>query len=290
MSGGNAVVLTRQLALAAHALFMRKIRSQSLLPLSAILIPLLFLSLISQAESPLAQAAARGRTFLTSLFDPQLDLLPEFQGAKNFWLYHDNYLAAKVLSKTHPEISAKIMAAIHRESTDQDSKAKILFNESKQPLPFRHYQLTDVRRLTNGIIRTEIITPNVMAGWTNYADLLLLACIAETNQSKAREDWDAAMILWDGNGFMDAAARTQKDYATYKLGLAAIAAGRLHLESKLPRNLLKKLLSLQSPSGGWITDYDGNGKEIGVANVETTCLCILGIEETAGTSNVQTFR
>jgi hypothetical protein len=38
------------------------------------------------------------------------------------------------------------------------------------------------------------------------------------------------------------------------------------------------LLTLQDDSGGWITDYDATGKKLGVANVETTCLTILGIE------------
>ena len=282
MSGGEAVDLARQVSLTAQHPNMRKICSQNLLLLGVLLIPLQFLPLITRAELPLAQAAANGRAFLTNLLDRQLDLLPEFQGAKTFWLYHDNYLAAKVLGETNPKISAKIMAAIRRESAGQDSKAKILFNESEQSLPFRQYQLTDVRRLTNGMIRTEIITTNAMTDWTNYADLLFLACIAETNAARAHADWNAAMILWDGHGFMDAAARAQKQYATYKLGLAAVAARHLRLESKLPPNLLKQLLSLQSSTGGWITDYDGTGEKIGVPNVETTCLCILGIEAMAG--------
>ena len=45
-----------------------------------------------------------------------------------------------------------------------------------------------------------------------------------------------------------------------------------------PQGLLNKLLTLQDNSGGWITDYDAMGKKIGLANVETTCLVILGIE------------
>jgi hypothetical protein len=37
-------------------------------------------------------------------------------------------------------------------------------------------------------------------------------------------------------------------------------------------------LSLQEKSGGWVTDYDKAGKKIGLANVETTSLILLGIE------------
>jgi len=42
--------------------------------------------------------------------------------------------------------------------------------------------------------------------------------------------------------------------------------------------LLDKALALQDDTGGWITDCEATGKKIGLANVETTCLVILGIE------------
>ena len=37
----------------------------------------------------------------------------------------------------------------------------------------------------------------------------------------------------------------------------------------------------QDESGDWVTDYDAAGKKIGVANVETTSLAILGLEKYA---------
>ena len=86
------------------------------------------------------------------------------------------------------------------------------------------------------------------------------------------------MRLWDGKGFWDAAARDGQRYATYKLGLALLAASHLSPPAKPPPGLLDRLLALQDDSGGWITDYDATGKKIGLANVETTCLSILGIE------------
>jgi hypothetical protein len=42
------------------------------------------------ASAKLAEAADRGRRFLDSLVDPALDLLPEYRGAKVYWLFHDN--------------------------------------------------------------------------------------------------------------------------------------------------------------------------------------------------------
>lgn len=39
---------------------------------------------------PKTNAIKRGEAFLNNLFDSELDLLPEFRGAKVYWLFHDN--------------------------------------------------------------------------------------------------------------------------------------------------------------------------------------------------------
>ncbi len=231
-----------------------------------------------RAAQGLSDATRRGRTFLTGLLDPDLGLLPEYRGANVYWLFHDNYLAAKVLVSSDPQIALRIMTAIHRERVYKSGKIELIFGESEKPLPFRQFQLLDVRRAANKIIRTEKVTERVLDGWEEYADLLLLASIAEKNPSAARQHWGAAMRLWDGKGFMDAATRDGQRYATYKLSLALLAAEHLTPPAKLPPGLLDGLLALQDSSGGWITDYDATGKKIGLANVETTCLSILGIE------------
>jgi hypothetical protein len=225
-----------------------------------------------------SDAIQKGQTFLTNLFDLDMDLLPEYRGANVYWLFHDNYLAAKVLAVSHPQTAKRIVAAIHREGVYRSGKIEIIFGEAEKPLPFCEYQLIDVRRAANKLIRTEVVTDRVLDGWEDYADLLLLASIAETNRPAARKHWGAAMQLWDGNGFLDAAARYDHRYATYKLGLALLAASRLSPPAAPPPGLVDRLLSMQDDSGGWITDYDATGKKIGLANVETTCLSILGLE------------
>ena len=45
---------------------------------------------------------------------------------------------------------------------------------------------------------------------------------------------------------------------------------------------IDSLLAMQDDSGGWVTDYDAGGNRIGRANVETTCLSILGLEALNG--------
>jgi hypothetical protein len=239
-------------------------------------------ALETTAAPETSDATRRGRTFLVDLLDSDLGLLPEYRGAKVYWLFHDNYLAAKVLAVSHPRIAQGIMKTIHREGVYKSGKIELLFGESEKPLPFREFQLMDVRLVGRKIIRTEKVTDRVLDGWEEYADLLLLACIAETNAPVARQHWDAAVQLWDGKGFLDAAARHDQRYSTYKLGLALLAASHMSPPAKPPSGLMKSLLALQDDSGGWITDYDATGKKIGVANVETTCLCILGIEALTG--------
>jgi hypothetical protein len=231
-----------------------------------------------QTSTALKESTDKGRSFFVGLLDSDLGLLPEYNGAKVYWLFHDNYLAAKVLDASHPEIARTIRAAIEREGVHKSGKIEMLFGEAEKPLPFRQYQLVDVRHAAGKVIRTEVVTGAELEGWEQYADLLLLACIAETNESAARKHWDEAIQMWDGKGFLDAAAGHSRLYATYKLGLALIAAHHLSPPAKPPDGLMQKLLSLQSDAGGWITDYDAAGNRVGVANVETTCLSILGVE------------
>lgn len=227
---------------------------------------------------------AQGREFLAGLFDSELGLLPEFRGAKIYWLSHDNYLAAKVLEKSHPKVSSTIMETIqHEELGQSDGKTEMLFGESKTILPFRQYDLSVVRKVGDKTIRTEVATERLMKDWERYVDLLFLAAIAKGKYPAAKQHWDEAMKKWDGQGFADPATTSQKSYSTYKLALAVISACRLGCDAELPQVLIDRLTSLQADSGGWITNYESNGTPQGFANVETSCLAIIALESQAKT-------
>lgn len=228
--------------------------------------------------APGGDAAQKGRGFLAGIFDEELSLLPEFAGAQVFWLFHDNYLAAKVLASSHPKTAARIGEALRREGIRESGKIEIVFGEARAPLPLRHHELREVRRVGARQLRTEVATDRPIVDWENYADLLLLALLAERGKPAAREHWQAAMRLWDGRGFADVVAKKAGIYATYKLALALLAASRLSPAVQPPAGMIEQLMSRQDRAGGWITDYDAAGGNHGVANVETTCLAILGIE------------
>ena len=233
---------------------------------------------VAAGDDSLAKAAARGRGFLEGLFDPDLELLPEYKGADVYWLFHDNYLAARVLKDSHPRLAGRIRGAMRRFGVEHSGKIEILFGESERPLPFRHYELAEVRRVGKKVVKTEVVKEAPLEGWQQYADLLFLAAVAEGDRDKARRRFDEGMGLWDGAGFRDAAAKAHRLYSTYKLALSLIAAAKLGVTPESRPAIVQRLLDFQGAEGGWITDFDESREPVGVANVETTCLAILGLE------------
>ena len=230
-------------------------------------------------NSDTAHPIQRGESFLTNLFDARLQLLPEFRGSSTYWLFHDNYLAAHVLDKTRPDLSRRIRSTLAQFGVTNSSKIEIVFGEARQPLPFRTYVLTNVTVVEGKTIRTELVTTNILKGWDEYADLLLLASLAQavSAPAEARKDFDKAVAMWDGQGFKDRATKQSGIYATYKLALYLIAADRLHISPPHRDEVIFRLLAMQSTDGGWKTDYQ-EGKPVGLANVETTSLSLLALQ------------
>lgn len=253
------------------------------LPIVLLLVSL-FPARAAETVSPTGSAKAaveRGETFLARLFDAELNLLPEYRGSRTYWLFHDNYLAAKVLDTTRPDLSRLIRASLVRHGFTNSGKIEIVFHEAPHALPFRAYQLTNVATLGGQTIRTEIVTEKVTRDWENYADLLLLAAVAQsrTDPAAARRSFAQASAMWDGKGLADQVTKKHQLYATYKLALYLIAARELRLTPAKAAEVRTRLLALQNAEGGWITDYDATLKPRGLANVETSCLAILALRE-----------
>lgn len=249
----------------------------------ALLLSLALFAGTAHAAVP-TKAIARGEKFLVDLYDPELRLLPEFRGSKTFWLYHDNYLAAKLLAEPQPKLAAEIQRSLVRHGATNSGKIEILFGEAAQSLPFRTYVLTNVAVVAGKTIRTEIVTEQGLKGWEEYADLLLLAAFAQATNAplEARAHFQRAAALWDGRGFHDRVLAKQnpeqKRYATYKLALYLLAADRLSQPAPHVAEVRQQLLALQNEAGGWITDYTPEGRPVGQANVETTCLALLALK------------
>ena len=231
------------------------------------------------SSQDIAQRIQRGESFLTNLFDGELELLPEYRGSRTYWLFHDNYLAAHLLAHSHPDLARRIRSALKEFGVTNSGKIEIVFDEARQPLPFRNYLLTNVVVRNGKTIRTEVVTTNIMKGWSEYTDLLLLASLAQARSAptEARANFDQAAAMWDGEGFNDPATKHSGIYSTYKLALYLIAADRLNISAPHRDKVIARLLAMQADEGGWKTDYK-EGKPVGLANVETTCLSLLALQ------------
>src|SRR6185503_4125467 len=115
------------------------------------------------------------------------------------------------------------------------------------PLPFRNYLLTNMTVLDGKKIRTEIVTTNLLKGWEEYADMLLLAAIAQSKSAptQARKNFDRAAAMWDDAGLRDRATQHSGIYATYKLALYLIAAERLRITPPHRDEAVTRLLAVQ---------------------------------------------
>jgi hypothetical protein len=245
--------------------------------MTAAVLLLLGLILVDPTGPSLADRTKRGEEFLVGLFDPTMDLLPEFAGSTTYWLYHDNYLAAHRLDRVQPDLARRIRAKTRSLGVNASGKIEIVLGDSRaDALPFRGHRLDEVARVGDKVIRTERVVGEVHADWRSYADLLALAVLADAPESAA--NWDRLEHFWDGKGFADRVTRASGMYATYKLALGLLAARKAGRRLAFEKDLVDRLFALQHPSGGWITDYRADGTPEGLANVETTCLVLLALD------------
>ena len=92
---------------------------------------------VSNGGNNISERIQRGESFLTNLFDTRLRLLPEYRGSSTYWLFHDNYLAAHLLSMTRPDLSRQIRSTLESFGVTRSGKIEIVFGEVLEPLPFR---------------------------------------------------------------------------------------------------------------------------------------------------------
>jgi hypothetical protein len=188
-----------------------------------------------------------------------------------------------VLDRTEPGLAKQIRDSIRGLGVSGSGKIEILFGEATRPLPFRHHRLVEVKRVGEKVIKTEVAGGEIHADWREYTDLLFLAAIAETGKDpdEAVTHFDAGLATWDGAGFKDRVNRKTGLYATYKLALARLAAARLNRHPKTEETIVERLLAMQREDGGFVTDYDAQGRPVGQANVETTSLAVLALDGAA---------
>lgn len=221
-------------------------------------------------------------SFLKSMYAPEIGLLREYWGNKRCWLYNDNYLAYKVLSryKEYSEIVTKIEENFrnYNISLEGNGRMEVLFDKIIDFPPkvgegiFLEYR--------NGYNVFTEIAKSPPLDWENYGDLLLYGVINKfkENDKDYQALWIKAKGMFDGFGINDKIAKDTNKYETYKLALFLFTANLLKDNSIDREKIVNILFNLQDGDGGFITHYDKNFNWLGFSNVETTCFVILALE------------
>ncbi|MCX7796494.1 MAG: hypothetical protein N2380_08240 [bacterium] len=120
-------------------------------------------------------------SFLKMMYIPDIGLLREYWGSKRCWLYNDNYLAYKVLSrhKGYSEIVAEIEEnfKIYNVSLTGNGRMEILFDQIID-FPPRIGEIVFLQYKNGYNIFTEI-SKSPPLDYENYGDLLLYGIISK---------------------------------------------------------------------------------------------------------------
>ncbi|MBC7320186.1 hypothetical protein H5T89_06045 [bacterium] len=225
---------------------------------------------------------SKAYSFLKAMYVPEIGLLREYWGSKRCWLYNDNYLAYKILSrqKEYLELTRNIERVFdnYKVSLEGNGRLEVLFDQIIEfPPKVGESFYLDYR---DGF---SIFTENAKMSpldWDEYGDLLLYGTIDESR--KGNKDyqslWIRAKDMFDGFGIRDRVAIATGKYETYKLALFLFTANLLKDDSIDREKIIGILSKLQDEDGGFVTHYDKNSNWLGFSNVETTCFVILALE------------
>lgn len=256
---------------------------------------LLFLVACGSAPQPAARAAlAAGVAYLQAQYNPAVGLLRESPQVQphRYWLATDNLLAVYALQcagATTP--TAALQATQQRYGAPQHGLIEVLVGQPVVWPPHVHAQTPVAQVGAEAVWLEQRIAGAQLEDWARYADLAFLNALrlhAAGAPAAARTTYQAALDLWDGVGFADAAYHADGVYATYKLALAVYTAQTLG--QPIPANILAALLAKQAPAaatcgaepcaGGFYTLYDDQIR--GDTNTETTAYAVLALCAVAG--------
>ncbi len=238
-----------------------------------------------------AHAKENAYKYLVDSYNSALGLCYEHPGSSDYWITHDNVLASYVLQNWNRTVADNITETVYRLTKDYDLSA----NSMGIPIDCRAeillgYNVDFFFNQTEGfilnlsfsgsVLKTERANNNVLEDFEDYADLLCYAVLVEwrkENYSGANHYYEKAKAMWDGKGFRDKVFDEKGYYATYKLGLFYLANRILSKDFDFKKELVDRVGQCQLSSGGFITDYFGNGSfpANSKTNTETTSIILL---------------
>ena len=239
-------------------------------------------AILSAAQSSaFCPAIQNSLAYLTARYNPTLGLLNEAPVAAphTYWLTNDNALAAYAFAQLgQADLSATIKKSILLYGSDTNGLIEVIWG---LPVTFPPHDATQV--LLQTISGAEIWQEfhdrgEILIEWAGYADLRFYDALNEFRQgaqSAALSTYAGALELYDGAGFQDSAFSDA--YATYKLALALYVGAKIQAPNPNREQMLATLLSMQSPNGGFRTDYTDLQTPQGDTNTETSALALLAL-------------
>jgi hypothetical protein len=192
-----------------------------------------------------------------------------------YWLQNNNLYAMHALRPHAPEVARDIEAAYHRfyradfPGVIERTEHYYTVGQRVDPMPprGRYFQLDILRREHEGyVIGTEVsaldrlgrIQDNEPRGLLKFG---VLGEVLRGDREYARQYFDRAMALWDGNGFMHTRWDRHGSYYGRYLAFALIADNALGRPMPFARReqIEARLWSIQDPDGGFWTNYHADG-------------------------------
>jgi hypothetical protein len=223
--------------------------------------------------------------YLLKRYNPHLGLIPETPGSCVYWLYSDNFLAAKALmqygqdNSTILAIGQNISATVQRDSAQIGTDNQYATSFGGGPCQIHNASNYNVSSSDGAQIKTTLNNGTGYLSEKQYADVAFLTAIClydQGNDSGAMSAYGIGWSMFDGVGFRDLPYNQTGQYQTFKVALYVYASDIL--KQPVNETALTTLLRMQAENGGFYTGYNSSfSPDRTLTNTETTSLAILAL-------------
>lgn len=214
----------------------------------------------------------RALSFLTRQLDADVGLLRAAPDDDRHWLAPDNLLVEWVMQEAH---AADLTVELETELASFGAPHHGLIESLRGEVIAWPPMLAAQQEMSPTVWLESYTGATTIDDWASRADLILFAALNAWNQgdaAQAQEHFAAAMELFDGAGFRNAANPDR--YTTSDLALALNAGARLG--EPVNDAIVRQLLALQGADGGFAAHYTADGP-VDDADTRTTASALLAL-------------
>lgn len=214
----------------------------------------------------------RALSFLTRQLDADIGLVRAAPEDARHWLTPDNLLVEWVMQEAH---AADLTVELETELTSFGAPQHGLIETLRGATVAWPPAVAVQQEISPTVWLDHHAGVGVIDDWAGRADLTLFAALNAWNQgdaAQAQAHFAAALAMFDGVGFEDAANPDR--YTTADLALALVAGARLG--EPVNDAIVRRLLSLQSADGGFVAHYTADGPAAD-ADTRTTAYALLAL-------------